>query len=69
MTNHAVILDEKSFNPGDLNLDNLIALLDSWQEKLALAFGMKILIAERVGSNTAKPAVYCLTTYYHRSMC
>ena len=31
MTNHAVILDEKSFNPGDLNLDNLIALLDSWQ--------------------------------------
>ncbi len=30
MSNHAVILDEKSFNPGDLNLDNLIALLDSW---------------------------------------
>ncbi len=28
--NHAVILDEKSFNPGDLNLDGLIALLDSW---------------------------------------
>jgi glycerate dehydrogenase len=29
--NHAVILDEKSFNPGDLNLDGLIALLDSWE--------------------------------------
>jgi len=31
--NHAVILDEKSFNPGDLNLDGLIALLppEQWQ--------------------------------------
>lgn len=29
--NHAVILDEKSFNSGDLNLDGLIALNDSWE--------------------------------------
>ena len=28
---HAIILDEKSFNPGDLNLDGLISLLDSWE--------------------------------------
>ena len=28
--NHVVILDEKSFNPGDLNLDGLISLTDSW---------------------------------------
>ncbi len=27
---HAVILDEKSFNPGDLDLNALIALNDSW---------------------------------------
>jgi len=27
---HAVILDEKSFNPGDLDLSGLIALNDSW---------------------------------------
>ncbi len=28
---HAVILDEESFNPGDLNMAGLIGLLDSWQ--------------------------------------
>ena len=27
---HAVILDEKSFNPGDLDLTDLIAFLDNW---------------------------------------
>lgn len=32
MTNyHAVILDEKSFNPDDLDLSSLIALLDNWK--------------------------------------
>ena len=30
MKNHAVILDEESFNPGDLDLTELISLLDSW---------------------------------------
>lgn len=28
---HAVVLDEKSFNPGDLDLSGLYALLDNWQ--------------------------------------
>lgn len=32
MTNHhGVILDEESFNPGDLNMEGLTGLLDSWQ--------------------------------------
>jgi len=30
MSMHAVILDEKTFNVGDLNLDNLLALNESW---------------------------------------
>ncbi len=30
MKHHAVVLDEKSFNPGDLDLNGLYALLDSW---------------------------------------
>lgn len=28
---HAVVLDEKSFNPGDLDLSGLYALLDNWK--------------------------------------
>ena len=31
MTLYAVILDEKSFNPGDLDLGGLISLLDNWE--------------------------------------
>jgi len=34
MANHplqAVILDEESFNPGDLNLSKLVALIDNWE--------------------------------------
>ncbi len=32
---HAVILDEKSFNSGDLDLSNLLKLVDSWDRHLA----------------------------------
>lgn len=32
---HAVILDEQSFNPGDLDLSHLITLVDSWERHLA----------------------------------
>ncbi len=31
MINSAVILDEKSFNPGDLDLSGLFSLLDNWE--------------------------------------
>jgi len=31
MKHHAVVLDEKSFNPGDLDLSGLYALLDNWE--------------------------------------
>ena len=59
MKNHAVILDEKSFNPGDLNMEGLFALLDSeeqWtrydstaaDERLERLQGATIAIANKV---------------------
>jgi len=53
---HAVILDEKSFNPGDLNLDGLIAQLDAWDryeyttpdQRLARLQNATIAIANKV---------------------
>ncbi len=59
MTNknhHAVVLDEKSFNPGDLDLTGLYALLDNWEiyeatkpeERLERLQGASIAIANKV---------------------
>ncbi|MCF6190640.1 MAG: D-2-hydroxyacid dehydrogenase [Cocleimonas sp.] len=52
----AVVLDEKSFNPGDLDLTGLYAVLDNWEiheatqpeERLARLQGANIAIANKV---------------------